>query len=603
MKKFCLALLTLAMLLFVACGNDETSPTFRRDDDGDEVSERNRENDDETAENGGGFFTSIGSVLAVSRAIENLGAEVSERIATTPLQAIGMLAESLTYGTTTVGFTYTGEWEDWTGVLHNETASGSFRLHSDVDNMDFALSGEISVEGEALDATVYLNTNRIAVGSSLISQNLGINFGTLRQDIMDLGDMLGLPAQDIRELEDVFEIFDEAVNMLNTPFATVPFNAGAYMGLFFELFRAVEQISENVEIQAGGQPADVRRVAYTITAEALLSFLRDALDILEGDEAVASIFDMPGFEDGFGMSHRELMREMRTGLREMENELAGVTAQITIAFYIGGGDRLKRAELTGNIDFEGETAGIQATLDFGGHATDTWRLDILLHEGRNHFTLPFVWEIRTPSGRYINEISGTSPDGDNVTLSSDWNTSSGALVMGISLRDRWGTHHDEVSGNFFVHEQGFRLGFTHEEAGAGWRDEISFYIGTERGANIGNIDFVNISQWDIYLFEEIFYEIEHLFTDGRGNFVGLDNFFGGFFAGDDFYGANNIWPESAWWFWLDGINYPLNAGDILWMMDNDQMIPGEYIFCDWNGWISQGDWLYFLSAGEFGWDW
>ncbi|MDR0273668.1 MAG: hypothetical protein LBI27_10175, partial [Clostridiales bacterium] len=131
-----------------------------------------------------GFFASLSSGLALSRAMSNLDAELTERISTTPFQGFGMLMDSLEYGTTNLNYYNRREWTnsrtDTTRVTEN---SGKFTLQSDMSNMNFALSGEIGDGDENIDFEAYIDSQRFAVSSSWFGDEIyGINFATFGQD-------------------------------------------------------------------------------------------------------------------------------------------------------------------------------------------------------------------------------------------------------------------------------------------------------------------------------------------------------------------------------------------------------------------------------------
>jgi len=60
-----------------------------------------------------GFMIYNNPSLAVSRAVNNAGGEISQRLATTPLQAFELVLGSLENGTVNVGFEYTDIWHSW----------------------------------------------------------------------------------------------------------------------------------------------------------------------------------------------------------------------------------------------------------------------------------------------------------------------------------------------------------------------------------------------------------------------------------------------------------------------------------------------------------
>jgi len=502
MKKFGLLLVSLVVFLslFSACNND-TVPVGGVDGGGVNNAAEGRGGRDD------GVLSALGSALALNNAMSSFGDELAERLNTTPLKAFGLLVNSLEYGTTTVDFTHSNEWTSWNGGTHGSSSSGNFVFIADERNLDYALHGDITVDGETVDFSAYINMDRLAIGSSLIGGTYGVNYSTIRQDLRHLHNEFGLDygisASDLDMIADFFESYMDVLNEA----ANASLESDEYFRTFVDFMLNSEQVSENVDVTAGGQTVNARRVAYNFTGASLANFLRDLLNVFENDESMIAIYGNPLMAEAYGMSHADMIREMRNLIREFEREVVG---DFSIAFYIGARDRLVRIDINGTIKTFDEEVQFGVAFDLGNSATDTWRMDVSFDDGWNSGTVRAVWEIQEVGGRHVHEISMRDPRTGTMSFTSDWNPSSGDFIFSLS-EDGW---NDELlRGNFVTSGGTFRLSFNIEERNS-WRDSDTFIeISTARGANIGNVDFISIGDITMDMVEGI---VNDLFGFGGG---------------------------------------------------------------------------------------
>jgi len=398
------------------------------------------------------LYASIAPSLAVSRAARNFGAEVTERVGTTPLQAFGMAANSLESGSVTVDFAsyQTDRWG-------TTTTNFNFTVVSDAENHEYALYGEVYSNGEIIDFVAYINPERIAVGSSMIGDDLfGINFNTLAADIASLNDLLGLDYYDMAMVEDVIDSF---VELMNQP----PAETDAYAAALVGTLHAAERASDRITTLSDGSRIQARRVEYTITVEAMIDLLEEWLDILEGDEAVRLSFNNFLMQTVYGVDYiDEMVQEMRGMLLEVEHYLDG---QVLLTFYIGENDRMLSAALDVDLLVMDERVWLNLSLDMGLSAMDTWRLDINGMQWGQYFTFYATWEIVDDGDTYINVITFNFGDGDMIIITSEWDPASGEFTFShLEENYSWGWRTEcAFSGLFTTDGETFRLWIEHAD--------------------------------------------------------------------------------------------------------------------------------------------
>jgi hypothetical protein len=500
MKKLFLLLISLVMILSVFTGCSEDAPVWN-DDRGADRSGGNDSSDENRGSNndGNGLFTTLGSALAVNNAMSNFGDEFNTRISTTPLQAFGLLFNALELGTTTVNFSHEETYEDWNGNVRSNFGAGNFVFQSDTRSMNFALAGEISSDGESIDFIAYLNENRLALGSSLIGDTLyGVNFATLSQDIERLLGEFGFSAAELAEIRNQLNQLILS-DMMSTYLQPSPMD-DEYMRVIGNFLRAGENISDNVEVSTSRGTVNARRVAYSFSDANMVALLRDLVNVMERDTSVSSVFNNPMYAY-MGISYSDAIHEIRGMIREMERELNG---DITLAFYIGAGDRLLRVEFDAAFIDYGDEISLNMVLCLGGSATDIWRLDINFDDGWDNFSATAEWEIRQVSGRNIHDIELIIREDDwseSATLTLDWDPSGGEFIF--SVREPSGWNEEFFRGNFVVQNGAFRLRFHVSNEGWYSSSETSVEISTSRGVNIGNVNYTNIGDLRMADFERI----------------------------------------------------------------------------------------------------
>jgi hypothetical protein len=422
-------------------------------------------------------------LVRVARATDNFQAEFNQRLETTPLHAVSMVSNALQQGTTTVDFNFR---DGWTGISVN----GDVSLISNHANRNYALIGNVNAMGLRMDASVFINRDRAAFGSSLLgNENFGFRFDTFRQDFQSFGSMMGLGFFEINMIADVVEALAESMRTDGLPTET-------YTELLMDFVRSLEPVTSDTQLRGNS----VERIEFTIENADIVRFLHQVLDAAQRDANLRSYFDTAGM----GFLFDEMMWELRGMVSEIERGPMDIRA--SLAFYIGSGNRLAQASL--NVDMNNrqwnERFIFNATLDLGSHAMDTWRLDMRMTEEWNGSrwddSFHIEWTYSEFGGRHDHRIVFSEPGGwgNDVNFFSNWDEGSGRFTLGFS--DRW----DEGSfgGTFNVHSaDSFSLNF--DPMVVDWDTTLNIGISTTGDAQIRNVDFINIDRWGWTLIDAI----------------------------------------------------------------------------------------------------
>jgi hypothetical protein len=499
MKKFVLLLVSLVVLLSLlsACNDNSVSTGGGEGGGG------------EGGGGGGGMLASMGSSLAINNAMINFGNELSVRVSSTPFVAFEMLAESLTQGTTNIGFTHSGERMDWRGNTSRTNVGGNFAFIADERNLDYALIGDVNVEGVEVDFSAYFNMERMAFGSSLIGGTYGLRYASLRSDVQRLFDEFGLAAfgihmDEVNEIIDAFEAYMEVIN----DSVAMNYEGEEYIRVFMEFLQNSEAEAEDVTVN----DESARRVAYNFTASALTGLLRDWITTFENDEMMIGMYGNPLMTEANGIGHGEIVRELRNAVRELDSVFNG---DFSVAFYIGERDRLLRMNISGSVDVYGDSASFGVMFDFGESATDTWRVTVSYDDGWNAASIGAQWEIRNEGGRVIHEISMRDPNTGAISLISNWNPTNGDFFFAYEM---FGMTEELLRGNFLVDGRLFTLRLDIDIDSWSGSSNTVIEIATERGHNIGNISFISIGDITMEMVEEIVANVMGGMGMGMGGF-------------------------------------------------------------------------------------
>ena len=470
----------------------------------------------------GGIFIGLHltGFRAMSAAMNNLNREIDTRLETTPFQAFGMLMSALEHGTVIVDVDYTREWEsgwwDWnTGVWHDsgwnrDDIRFQFELASNAQARRYALTGFIDGNGSTANFSAHLNRDMFAVGSRQFDSGTyyGFRFDTFSNGFRDFGRDIGLSSGEINQVIDFVDIIAEGMR----DDRTASDELDEYIQPLINILLSAEQVTDRVDITAGGQIiTNARRISYIITDDDVFTLLHEWIDIFEADDRIRDAFN----NDMFGNIHRDAVREMRNAMREMERYFSG---SATLALYIGNGNRLVRVDLVADIRFDHEDTRIEASIDFGANATDTWHASMIVEGDFDRYELGVIWTIRERGDRYIHELEFYSLYGngayDRFTLISDWNPANGNFDIRFFEEWRWNSwdgvwrsgssEGSPLTGNFTTDGETFALRFEYSDNWYSGSEAYIVNISTIRTANIpATVDFIDVANWDSRLIDRL----------------------------------------------------------------------------------------------------
>jgi len=453
------------------------------------------------------IFASSSPMATASKALTGMISEASERLDNTPLKALGMIFETLADGKLTVSFDYEDTWYD-------EEYSGNVRIFANKESQDYAIEADLSIQGMPIDAALYINKDRLAIGSRLVDNNYyGFKYSTFRDDVRGFGRVVGLDDETMDELSDVVDTLNKMMNAEADDAETL----APYMNLMTEFSKSIEMFSENAEVESGGANVKCKKIWFVVTDEQVVKLLNDFYDILEDDDNIReqynSMFDSSMF-DGMstGMSYRDMLKTLRDAITSIERDFSG---EFTYSLFVGNRDRLLRFEMEADAKISRDKVQVRMIFDFGTSAQDKWTCSITASSGGDRETIKLVWDYKERSGSIENSLIISPPDAEPITLKSVWSPDNGRYTLSYlsSYESYWDDEIIELSGEitgiFTWDDKNFRLTINNPIP----EDEdaiLTIEIKGEPNAQIKEIDYIGIDQWGLNLLErlqEVIYEL------------------------------------------------------------------------------------------------
>lgn len=432
-------------------------------------------------------------LVAATRALSNLDAEITERIDTTPLKALTMLPDLMEDGSIRAEFTYSD--------MYTDEYKGNIKLNSNTTDRDFGVEFNLSAGRDSLDFEAFINKERLAVGSSLLDNNYyGFKYGTFRRDVRSFGELIGLDDKTMNDLADIIDMVNELMNMEEADAK----QREVYSKPMTKFFNSCEITSEREKIDSGGSSVNSTKIEIAFTEEALFTMLNDYIELFEDEDVLTQytkILDKDFLRDGFmdlNNEYNRAMKELKDQLRDFERRLSG---DISITMFVGSRNRLLRAEINADMRYEKERVRIKATFDFGASAQDRWTVNLSVSLDNDRISFKGVWDYRERSNSIENTITLTPDNGEPLVLKSTWSPDRGNFTL--SYNDGW--NENELSGVFTTSDKGFRLSFDNLwDANTNYLERVlKLDIRAETGAQSKRVDFINIDRWDEVFLERI----------------------------------------------------------------------------------------------------
>ena len=441
--------------------------------------------------------SSVSTALSIGTAFENLGDELAERVENSPFVALLTLEDILEDGSLTVDFVHsTGQGFGMFDTRGSVTMLSHYETDESAFLVDVSVGGFINVN---LD--VYLNTERLAARSNMLGDTFyGITFDTFRSDIHAFGPLIGLDNETMDELSDIVEAFTDA---LDNPMFTNPEEFIApYIELLLDFASNLEHYSSEASVVVGDETINVNRITFTITENTLTELFTDLHRLLENDDALRSYIELQESlqPEGFGGTPASIYDEFFDIFQEIIEQFEqDVSGQITVELDITNNNRLMNSTKTVDIELDGMPIKITAVMDLGMSIHDPWTLNLYTDEG----TASLRWTFHELYDTFENRLSFGANNDIIASLTSEWLPESGEFTLSYGY---YGTSLESgsFSGILALDDNGgFDLRFD-ENIDLGDGQSLSIGISGALGANIEQIEFINLDQWDENLVDMIF---------------------------------------------------------------------------------------------------
>lgn len=437
--------------------------------------------------------STVSTALSVGAAFENFGDELGERIENSPFAAVMLLEDILDDGSLTVDFVH-GSGQGF-GMFDTR---GSVTMLSHVETDESAFLIDVSIGGFLnVDLDIFLNTERLAARSNMLgSTAYGITFDTFRDDIRAFGPLIGLDNATMDELSDFVEAFTES---LDNPMFTDPEEYIApYIELITKFALGWDMQSRDDQLAVCDANIDVTVVTITITDSDLAEFLTGLHALLKDDEALRSYINLQDSIQGFngsGSMYDEFLGVIQDIIDQVDQTVSG---QITVEMAISNDNRLINSTKTVDLDIDGTPIRVTAVMDLGLSIHDPWTLDFFIDDDAFNIT----WTFPQLDGRFENKLSFGDASETIASLASEWFPETGNFTL--SYEDYQNRNSGSFSGVLILDDDGgFDLRFD-ENIDIGGGESIAIGISGAVGANIEQIEYINLDQWDTDLIETLF---------------------------------------------------------------------------------------------------
>jgi len=426
----------------------------------------------------------VATLISTRQAFTNLGDEISTRIEHSPFQALVLLNELAESGelTTTTNFDFRtpSPWEP--------NVDGEIIL-AQADE-DIKLSIEARVMGLPVDFTAFLNRERLALHSGIVDRNnfYGATFATFGQDFRQFGNLIGVLPQYIDLITEIFATVEETMNTEEEWKQT-------YIDFLVDIFVNMEYTTENVELFRHGQNVNARRTVYVITDDQIIEWLRDLLNIFQNDSMIRRQFDRYSVFQGVNLlPFNDIVLEFNQAIENFSD----LTESVEFATYIDHDNRLIGMTFYTNMTLGGINTTILLSFDFGNSATGEWKFELEIDDGNTIEFIDLYWYFFETERGFENSISAVGNHG-MLAMESVWNPNTNQFTLHFTDGDNFTYSH---GGMFTTNENG---GFTLQldTIEIPHTGTLELELTATPGADIPQIEFINIDQWDWSIVEMI----------------------------------------------------------------------------------------------------
>jgi len=440
------------------------------------------------------FFHNVSHMMKVGRALNSISEEIEERIDNSPLKALSMLPEIMEDGTINASVDYSydlfGDWFDGADI------GVDIQLSSNTKEREFALNIKDTSLNIFEEVNLQMNRERIALNLDILDSNYyGIRYDTFRDDIRVFGRLIFLDNETMDTMSDIVDIINEIINFEETDDLQE-----AYAEAFIKFAGNLKTTSNRTTIESSGENVRCTAIEILVTKADIFSLLTDIYEIAKTNESLQAqyaIFDNPAFTGlfgGYGGSfYEEYLQELRDVIDDFEKSYEG---DIRVGFYIGSDDRLLKMTVNTDMEYEGEKVDFDASFGFGNGVEDDWIFIINSDGISDNFEI--IWSYNSQSGNHINTLD-INIDSSSTVLVSEWDDNTGRFKLSYSSILLPG---GEITGNFTFDDDSFQLKFDNllSEQTNG---RLLIDLSAKQGAQINEIDFINIDKWGSALIESL----------------------------------------------------------------------------------------------------
>ncbi|MCL1842586.1 MAG: hypothetical protein FWF79_02115 [Defluviitaleaceae bacterium] len=447
----------------------------------------------------------------VMEAFANLFEETSQRLDASPARMVGLIAESLTNGSTHLSLSAEGGRTDgWLNAA----------FFSNAQARDFALLFEAQDQSSFFEDSIafelYLNEERMALGMSLLNYYLqgeyifGFTFDNVLEEVMAFAQVLGFSPEEILQEIELAREWARAINF--APPEIDLWMVLPYIGIFAEFLSTGEQTVESVELQFPDEVIDVTRKGISFELKAVADLFNNLADRMERDTALRQIFEsvpLIGFP-----RYDWIIEDLRWAAETFLHEEFVEHEELFLSLYLSDNNRLVKAELVFFFTDGVEMEMISIVADFERGANEMWAIafsDTFQFAGMAEPTTSrtrLTWDMDTQGGAYVHSFSayeyfsrrGFHTMHRNGAVIS-WNPVSGVFSI---TRSTDNVYADVLTGILRADGNGFTSSFAFTNAVRVWRDggmqwldeTITIELSGVPGVRVPQIDFINIANLD-----------------------------------------------------------------------------------------------------------
>ena len=448
------------------------------------------------------FFHNIVSLARVGRAMNIIGREAEERVNHTPFKAVTMLGDVLADGTVTTEVNYSFP---ILGNFLTLDVNGKAVLSSDLHARNFALEAIVEAFGTAIELDAFMNRERLALRLPVLDDSYyGIRYDSFRDDIRVFGSLIMLNDEVMDEWADHVDMINVLLNYEIVFFDESPVDFEPVRNLVKNL----KVRNRRTRIESGGENINCRLIEIKITGDVLKAFLKDAFAGNQSNESMQSLFHnmagIPLFQDvfgGFSGSFEDTTGISGDLLTDFEQYYSG---DIVFSFFIDRGDRLLRAEIITDIEYDHSPVSLAMTFDFGNSIEDDWMFDLAFESPDTAEKLSIVWSFdehvnirgSTGAATHISTMIVTTDMNDPTTVISEWNIDKGDFTLTLIN----GNKTSSVEGSLMTDNCNFHLIFDNLFSDDP-KTNLKITISTDKGAQIDEITFINLDKWNTVIVE------------------------------------------------------------------------------------------------------